>query len=72
MIEPKKPVESTTGAYCTESKAFFTFLKLTHGVTWVVSKKVGRLNKTNIRSIFSTLAPLATIQLIFLGLKIQA
>ena len=41
----KKPVESTIyysttgGAYCTESKAFFTFLKLTHRVTWVASRK---------------------------------
>ena len=47
----KKSVESTTyysttyysttggGAYCTESKAFFTFLKLTHRVTWLASRK---------------------------------
>ena len=35
----KKSVESTTGAYCTESKALFTFLKLTHRVTWIASRK---------------------------------
>ena len=44
---PKKSVESTTyyllpttgGAYCTESKAFFTFLKLAHKVTWFAARK---------------------------------
>ena len=36
----KKPVESNAGAYCTESKAFFTFLKLTHRVT------IGSLQKS--------------------------
>ena len=30
---------ATMGAHCTESKAFFTFLKLTHRVTWMTSKK---------------------------------
>ena len=34
------------GTYCcTESKAFFTFLKLTHRVTWVTSKS-GSLQKS--------------------------
>ena len=33
-------VESTAGAYCTESKAFFTFLKLTHRVA------IGSLQKS--------------------------
>ena len=41
----KKSVESTTGAYCTESKAFFTFLKLTHRVTWLPQKS-GSLQKS--------------------------
>ena len=45
LIILKKSVESTTyysttgGAYCTESKVFFTLLKFTHRVTWVASRK---------------------------------
>ena len=51
LLNLKKSVESTAyysttgGAYCTESKAFFTFLKLTHRVTWVTSKN-GSLQKS--------------------------
>ena len=73
VIEPKKSVESTKrsvgstgGAYCTEAKAFFAFLKVTHRVLDHL-KKVDHLKKANIRAISSTLGPLTTIQLIFLG-----
>ena len=61
LFNLKKSVESNTGAYCTESKAFFTFLKLTHRVA------IDRFKKAKIRSIFNTLDSLATIQLLHLG-----